>query len=563
MRNQILYKRLSFILLIVGPLASLAVSPISNYDPINLVKLMFVVPIGFCSIFLIGTEWKHFHPKLSKFFWIASSIFTFAMISTLIFSGAPLNQQIWGCFGRNTGFLTYFSLLGIAISTALIQKPDFYRSITHSLLITAVPVTIYCLIQMTGNDPVGWSSLATFATFGNVNFLSAFLGLSSLAGFISILDKRIDKFLRVGIFAMSLLAIRIMSSTGSIQGVMILAAGLGISFFLLIRSIKKVNFLQIPYILISIVSFISVLIGLLNKGPLAKYIYSETVTYRGDYAHAGWVMTIKHPFFGVGLDSYGDWYRKYRGLISTMRTTPDRISNTAHNIFLDISSNGGFPLIIAYLIILAFALRASLKFIRRTKTFDPTFAILFSCWVAYQLQSAISINQIGVGIWGWLLTGSLIGFEICTRETVNGTNENRAVKSSRKGRRTNSTLSASTGVIGFLGLFLGFVLAFIPMYADAKFKSALITRNLINISKSTEILGSTSWHLNVVLDAALKANAADAAKSLDERLISEYPNDFFGWRVRYGLLSSTPDQRKFAIGKALELDPFNPQTPKS
>ena len=91
------------------------------------------------------------------------------MISTLIFSGAPLNQQIWGCFGRNTGFLTYFSLLGIAISTALIQKPDFYRSITHSLLITAVPVTIYCLIQMTGNDPVGWSSLATFARGPTIN----------------------------------------------------------------------------------------------------------------------------------------------------------------------------------------------------------------------------------------------------------------------------------------------------------------------------------------------------------------------------------------------------------
>jgi len=563
MKFAAILNRIRFALLAVGPLASLAVSPESNYDPINLIKLLFVVPIGFAVSFLFLSEWKFFYPRLSRYFWATSIFFVISMVSTLIFSGAPLNQQLWGSFGRNTGFLTYISLLSIAIATALIQSRDFYKSIINALLYTAIPVSIYCLIQMSGNDPVGWSSLATFATFGNVNFLSAFLGLSSLAGFISVLDKKINRIVRVAIFLMSALSIRIMSSTGSIQGVMILIAGLGIAAFLYIRSIKKIRFLQIPYIIISLLSFFSVFIGLLNKGPLAKYIYSETVTYRGDYAHAGWVMTIKHPFFGVGLDSYGDWYRKYRGLISTMRTTPDRISNTAHNIFLDISSNGGFPLIIAYLIILAFALRASLKFIRRTKTFDPTFAILFSCWVAYQLQSAISINQIGVGIWGWLLTGSLIGFEICTRETVNGTNENRAVKSSRKGRRTNSTLSAGTGVIGFLGLFLGFVLAFIPMYADAKFKSALITRNLINISKSTEILGSTSWHLNVVLDAALKANAADAAKSLDERLITEYPNDYFGWRVRYGLLSSTPDQRKFAIGKALELDPFNPQTPKS
>ena len=560
--NQLaIYRRLSQLTLIVGPLPTLAISPLANFDPINLIKLMFVVPIGFSLMFIIASEFKNFQKNLSNIFWLFSFIFIFSLFSTLIFSGAPVNQQIWGAFGRNTGLVTYLSLISICISAALIQKTNFYESLINALLITAVPVTIYSLIQMSGNDPFGWSLKATFATLGNVNFLSAFLGLSSLAGFISVLEKKKNLVLRALILTMSVIAVPIILSTGSIQGFMILLAGLGIALFFYIRSKPSVRWFQIPYFILGIVGFFTTAIALVNKGPLAKFVFSETVTYRTDYMHAGWVMTLNHPFFGVGLDSYGDWYRQSRGLISTLRTGPERLANTAHNIFLDISSNGGLPLIFSYLAILAFAFRAGYKIFKRSKEFDVVFVTLFSCWAAYQIQSAISINQIGVGVWGWLLTGSLIGYEISTRRIEITKTSGRNSKHLRK-KSKSVTLSAKTGVVLFSGLTVGFIIAFIPMNADIKFKDALQTNNLNEISKSTEILGSTAWHLNVVLDAALKNNAADTARALDIRLMTEYPKDYFGWRVRYGLLSSTQEERAAAINRARELDPFNTEIQK-
>jgi O-antigen ligase len=63
-------------------------------------------------------------------------------------------------------------------------------------------------------------------------------------------------------------------------------------------------------------------------------------------------MTIDNPIFGVGLDSYGDWYRRSRTIEATLRRGPDVTSNAAHNAFLDISSYGGFPLVLIYIVLI-------------------------------------------------------------------------------------------------------------------------------------------------------------------------------------------------------------------
>ena len=34
---------------------------------------------------------------------------------------------------------------------------------------------------------------------------------------------------------------------------------------------------------------------------------------------------------------------------------------------------------------------------------------LFSVWVAFQLQSLISLDQLGLSIWGWVLGAAIIG----------------------------------------------------------------------------------------------------------------------------------------------------------
>ena len=104
MQFSITYKRLAQALLIVGPLASLAVSPTSNYDPINLIKLLIISSIAFYCLGLVLSSFRYSFKRLGKFFWYSIMLFVLAMFSTLLFSGAPITQQIWGTFGRNTGF---------------------------------------------------------------------------------------------------------------------------------------------------------------------------------------------------------------------------------------------------------------------------------------------------------------------------------------------------------------------------------------------------------------------------------------------------------------------------
>ena len=85
------------------------------------------------------------------------------------------------------------------IGTALLQKAHLYRAVINSLVLTSIPVLIYCLIQIAGLDPIGWSLKDTFATFGNTNFLSAFLGISALASFILAFDKTKIIGVRIGL----------------------------------------------------------------------------------------------------------------------------------------------------------------------------------------------------------------------------------------------------------------------------------------------------------------------------------------------------------------------------
>ena len=552
MKAHSIFKRVGTLLLVLGPLTTLLVSPWSSFDPINLVKLLAVTSISFAAFALsISARDKSREVNIRPIL-ILSVFFITWMLVAIVVSGAPLNQQIWGVFGRNTGFLTYVSLVLVLISTSLVQEISFYRKLVEALVLTAVPTTIYALIQVAGRDPIAWSVMAPFATLGNINFSSAFFGFASVCSTVLILQKNFNPNARLLLAGMVIIDLLIILKTGSIQGFMIFVAGVGIATFFWLRSKVKNLFVQGFYLGAGLIGFILTAFALFNLGPLARFVFGETILYRFDYWYAGWMMTLKNPIFGVGMDSYGDWYRQLRGEVATLRTNPDRITNTAHNIYLDISASGGFPLLGAYLLLLGFAARASWRVIRRNRDFDPYFVAMFSAWLAYLIQAAISINQIGVGIWGWLFTGGLIGYEIATRS------EGEPSKRKKTESRTSMTpMPAASALIGIFAFALGFTLSFIPFSADMKFKDALQSNSLEALKKSVDGLGSSAYQYELTLDSALKQNNEAEAKLIMEGLLARYPRDFMAWQVRALLPSMTPDQRLEAQRRLLELDPFN------
>lgn len=546
------------LIFITGPLATLIVNPWSSYDPISLIKMLVVSSFGFGLFFLMCLDFKVIFYKLSKIFWICAALFLCGMLISFIFSGAPWGQQLWGSFGRNTGLLTYFSLLVILLGVALLQNNEYYEKIAKSLIFTAVPMTLYCFLQIANKDPIGWSEFAVFGTLGNVNFLSAFFGMTSVACFVLLILGDLNWTKRLFLLFLCTTDLGIAYNTGSIQGVAIFSAGL--SIFVLFWILKQTNFVRI-YLATYILSFGTLLYcviqALNNKGFLASVLYQPSVTFRGDYIHAGWKMTLSKPFFGVGLDSYGDWYREMRGEISTLRTGPDRISNTAHNIFLDISSTGGIVPGFAYLAMIgiaAFGIWKIVRKIRITKELDSTHTIIACVWFAYQIQALVSINQIGVGIWGWVFTGALIGIssmEIDTNQV--------SISHTTKSRFRGKLLPPQYSLMTFLGFVLGFIVAYIPFSADVQFRAANQSGDITRISNAVDAFGSTQFHRELALDFALRNNLNDQVGILATQLVEKYPRSYFGWRVLSVWSLGTSQTRGDAYLRARQLDPFNPE----
>jgi O-antigen ligase len=466
-------------------------------------------------------------------------------------SESPVSQQIWGVFGRNTGGLTYFVLLVILVATAINTNLKFYHKLVDALVLTSLPMTGYALVQVAGRDPISWSEMAPFATLGNINFSSAFFGLAALCSLVLALDKKNPLWLRLGLSLMALTQMLIVLETGSIQGFMIFLAGVGIAVFMWLRVQTKLKVLLVPYALVSLVGLTGVIAALFNSGPLARFVFQNSILFRFDYWYAGWSMSLKSPFFGFGLDSYGDWYRELRGEVATLRTGPDRITNTAHNIYLDISASGGFPLLLFYVLLVGLALRSAVKVMRREKYFNPYFTALFSAWVAYLIQAGVSINQIGVGVWGWLFTGALIGYEVVTRDQ----NTKLSTKSAPKNHP--GQLPAASALFGVLGFSVGFALAFIPLSADSNFKDSLQTGAVRDQFVASKALGATAFHMELALDAAIKANDELLATEITNELLQRYPRDFMAWQVKQVLVSSTLEEREFAYQRLKAMDPYN------
>ena len=182
-------------------------------------------------------------------------------------------------------------------------------------------------------------------TLGNPNFTSAHLGIAALVS-LSLLLGKASSGVRLVLAANVLLSLFVIYQSDASQGLLIFGLGTTVIFYYrFIRGLK--SFIGYGYwMLVPAVSGLGVF-GILNKGPLAGALYQDSVTYRGDYWRAGWKMTTENPVFGVGLDSYGDWYRFARTEVAALRRGPDVTSNSAHDVFLDISSNGGFLLLIA------------------------------------------------------------------------------------------------------------------------------------------------------------------------------------------------------------------------
>jgi len=541
-------------------LATLAVTPWASYDPINVPKLAVIAVGGFIALGALVSNRKSFLDPKYRLIQIFGLVFVLDLLLVLFVSGTNTAQEFFGTYGRSTGLVAYASLCFLLITAAIAASGSVISRFAWILLGTGGISIVYGVIQALGSDPIKWVNQYSpvIGFLGNPNFQSSFVGLSGVLAVSMLLVGSVKLIIRSGYIAYLLLVLYVIKETHSQQGFLVFVGGTAVVGLIWISK-SKFKVLTIPSVIAGGIGFALVTLGSLNSGPLAGLLYKESVTYRGDYWRAGWKMTVQHPFFGVGLDSYGDWYRRARNVAATVRRGPDVTSNAAHNVVIDFSANGGFPLAAIYLFMMALVIIASVRLIKRSKSFDPVVTGLIAVWIAYQAQSIISLNQLGLAVWGWIISGLIIGYEINSRsEEVNDPAKAFAKKGRSASDMSTSKVGANTLIGLFIGLLVGLLAGLPPLVASAKYKSALESGNAQIVENAAQISPEVcAFKIQVASILANNKMEAQALQVLNSAK-TDFKDCFELWQLISKIPSVSEQQKAQALAQMKRLDPLNP-----
>jgi O-antigen ligase len=536
--------RLGQIVLWSAGITTLLVTPFFSYDPINVPRFLAVFVFGFTGFLLLfGLRNELLGNKYRKVL-ILSVAFVGWSLTALFVSKVNLIDGFFGVTGRQTGFLAYLALVVLMLSAVLSSSAALQSKLALVLVLTGLASGLYGVLQAFGGDPFDWINpySPVFGFFGNPNFQASFIGMAAVAAVASGLKNSEKLMIRVGLLAFVLLALFNIYKSKSQQGYLVFLAGVVVVGYLYVRCNSKFKKISLVYLVASVVGFMAVLLDILQKSPWSSILYKESVTFRGDFWRAGWKMTLDNPVFGVGLDGYRDHYRASRDLVTALRPGSDAMTDSAHNVFLDISSGGGFPLLIIYVFLVGLTIYSAIKVIRRNTGFDVGFAAVLGAWVAYLAQSVISINQISLAVWGWILMGSIIGYEINTREKI----ETKSVKS-----------AYSTVAIG-LGLIIGLGVGLPLMVADATFRSTVKAGDVVKIEASVRQWPQSVTRMTLAAQILREGNLPERSIVIAREAIEFNPMNFEAWRELSLQPNATEAERNQALETMKKLDPFNP-----
>jgi O-antigen ligase len=525
-------------------------------DPVNAPKLAVLGLGAFAVLGLLITNLQMVTRLSTKTVLVGSILFIAALISSLLFSGANIWQMIYGVSGRNTGLLAYVAFALLFFAAHLLNSREQVTRVMKYLLGGILFNQIISLMQIFGMNPLRASDMfqTIIGTLGNPNFISAFMGMSAIMTMAYVLNY--SRFTKgwITFSFLSVLSVVLVFISDSKQGLIIVLFGVMLLIFFKILYSKLSRLYVAVYLVFMSVSVLFGLLGVANKGPLATYIYESSIGFRMRYWTAGIEMFKTHFFQGVGLNSYGDWYRTARDAQSVIAPGLEVTSNSAHNIYIDYAANGGFFLIVAYLVLVLLVLKNSFQAFKSLKEFDPTLVALFLGWVGYSLQGLVSIDQIGLTVWGWLLGGLVISY---SRIVQSANNESSLQPVKEKKKSTPTALPARSVVGVFVFVLIGGMIYFQAFLTDIKWGTALrtgdptqLTASALNWPRDEYRIGKAAA---IFMDNELEPRGLELAREG----VKTFPRSYSLWRLIFQNKSASFEERKSALEKMIILDPRN------
>jgi len=329
---------------------------------------------------------------------------------------------------RRNGFLTYLALVIFMLASAMFVRLDAIRRLNYVAFSTGLILAIYGLMQISGLDFIQWNNPynAVISTVGNPNFAAAIMAMMASIVFGPVLNDSFNLYYRFASLLLTLVLLVTIYLSDARQGLIAFAIGVGVYLVIWLYKIKsKLRHLMLGS---SLLIGLFAILGMLQIGPLTNYLYKSSVTVRGYYWRAGIEMFKDKPFFGVGFDRYGAYFKEFREVGYPLSYGFQITSSNAHNVPIQFFSTSGIFVGAIYLIILGFIAWSGINGIRRFEGNDKlVVASVFSAWLAYQAQTIISIDNIGISIWGWVLGGAVVG--VSRKNNLGSNPANKVMKS--------------------------------------------------------------------------------------------------------------------------------------
>jgi hypothetical protein len=170
-------------------------------------------------------------------------------------------------------------------------------------------------------------------------------------------------------------------------------------------------------------------------------------------------MLKAHPITGVGLDRFGTYFGQYRDATQVLRRGPNIVSNAAHNVWIQLAATGGLLLLLSYLALMVFVgWRAGVALKSNSGNKQIVVATVVGLWLTYQAQAFISIDNIGIAVWGWLFGGMIVAISLSDIPVVVNApaptaNKGPRIKNQSKSGKDNYVVNLVTAVLVIVTLF--------------------------------------------------------------------------------------------------------------
>jgi O-antigen ligase len=531
----------------------------------------FVLTTGIIALLItaIMTRFNVVRQNLSK----SVELFLLGSMVILVLGAATHNLldhiTLWGQFGRANGILPRLCVYLVSLlylwfgnSNTLIR----FLRVASCLLFLEV---IYGFIQSSGSDPISWNNpyQNIFLTTGNPNFASSLVALLTILNIIHLLRTKSRKA-KISLLVLSLLGVMTVYQTKSIQGLILLsfAAFLGVFLFTLKserRFTVKAGFITLIF---SLGAF--VFLGLLNIGPLNSLLFQETLNVRFHYWRVAFRIIQDHPWTGVGIDRYGEYFRLYRDPSFVEKYGLDLISNNAHNVALQWGTDIGILGVLIYvgLLIVPSWIYFKQGGLNPKKKFADSDS-LYIVYICFYLQSLISISQVSVGILGYAVLGNLL-MSLRIDKALRVENEMPNLKSTASSISKFEYVGIGTWWIFFVALLS--IITSIPIKYDLRLANAIslpgvnqgisdLSQRSEAIKKATEPFLDDDDYLKIAIRNLFDEGAASMGFEIARLASQKNPNSWLAYQslVLGYSQSGKPNEAVQSALKALELDPLN------